>query len=165
MLIAVTMGYALAVLFGVCGIVQVCVTVSGMEMGMGAGVFASQLMLSAWPLAVCGLILLLIQILEQLDKLRIQQLQSSAFPAPAQPGKVPETVGREKTIATIAPHKKDAPRQFFKADPTPAPPVVKTEELPLQKPGEPAPESKPAPATPPAAEKKDEENLHFFRMN
>lgn len=163
MFVAVIVGNLLAVLFAFCGIVNVCSYIVG-DKAASAASFAFGLAVSSWPLAVAGMIYLLVQIACLLEKLCLQRTDAAyAAVAPAKcASSEPDKAKKPKAPA-------EASAQFFKAEPLPPPPPPVT---PLPAPANPPTSNSdtksliPTPAAPePPRQKKPADSLNFFRVD
>lgn len=156
MFITVICAHLLAVLFSFCGIVQLCAQLGGPR-PESAGAFAAGLLASCWPLAVAGIIELLVQIAGMLETLLLQKSGVS-------------DIGESSTKSPFRPVVKkqeepvSAAGRFFRADPVPEAPVAEdplndTEEVSeTVKNEEAAPEEKKEP-------ERKERTLNFFRVD
>lgn len=155
MFVAVIFAHLLAVLFSFCGVVLLCAQFGGPR-PESAAAFVSALVVSCTPLAIAGVIELLVQIAVMLEKLILHKEGNG--------GKAESTAKSAFVpVSKKAAEPVSASGQFFRSNPVPEPPAV--EPLPEET-SSPVEEQKPAdsPQVTPKPEKK-EPTLSFFRVD
>ena len=163
MFVAVIAGNLLAVLFAFCGIVSVAGYVLG-DKATSSVAFAQGLAISASPLAVAGIIYLLVQIACLLEKLHMRAADAAFVPS-ALP-KIASAVEKQKQPQAPA----SESGRFFKADsPLPPPPPstpAAAESFAKQKKDSDTTSLIPTPvAAEVAPPKKPAHSLNFFRVD
>lgn len=157
MFVVVIVSHLLAVLFGFCGVVMLGSVLSGPTFD-SAGAFTLALACAAWPLALAGIIELLLQIACMLEKLVMQKGGVAEGTTPAKPTPLKPVVKKPAEPAS-------ASGQFFRSNPVPEPPVVP----PLEEPKTAADEAKKNEPVKQEEEKKEPEKpasgLSFFRVD
>lgn len=117
MFYVVIIGHLLAVLFGFCGVVSLGSLLSGSTFD-SAGAFTMALANASWPLAVAGIIELLIQIACMVEKLMLPGAVGAVGPAPEKATPFKPVIKKQQVEPA------SASGQFFRSNPVPESPVV-----------------------------------------
>ncbi len=159
MFIVVIASHLLAVLFGFCGVVMLGSVLSGPTFN-SAGEFTSALSLAALPLAVAGIIELLVQIACMMEKQLLSGAIGAAGAAPEKPAPFKPVIKKQQAEPA------SASGQFFRSNPVPEPPAVPPLEEPKPTAADP---KKVEPVKQEKEEKKEPEKpasgLSFFRVD
>ena len=158
MFFVVILGHLLAVLFGFCGVVSLGSLLSGPTFD-SAGAFTMALAVASWPLAVAGIIELLVQIACMMEKQMLPGLVGSTGAVPEKSAPFKPIIKKQQAEPA------SASGQFFRANPVPEPPAVP----PLEEPKPAADETQKNEPVKQEEEKKEPEKpasgLSFFRVD
>lgn len=127
MFFTIIAGNLVAALFAFCGLAQVILYLVSDERPASATQFVSGMLAAAWPLAVAGLLFLLVQIASLLEKIYLLRKSEGTLTAGGN-GKTPAA-----SALPTAPKKKKEPENrenvFFRANAVPPPtPLAPTQE-------------------------------------
>ncbi|MBQ4594004.1 MAG: hypothetical protein IJA81_05195 [Akkermansia sp.] len=158
MFFVVILGHLLAVLFGFCGVVSLGSLLSGPTFD-SAGAFTMALAVASWPLAVAGIIELLVQIACMMEKQMLPGVFGTTGAAPEKSAPFKPVIKKQQAEPA------SASGQFFRSNPVPESPVVP----PLEEPKPSADEAKKNEPVKQEEEKKEPEKpascLSFFRVD
>lgn len=146
MFFTVILGHFIAACFACMGLLNCCYCIGSATPQMGADNFFAQLSVAAWPLAVAAALEILLQLLGQVELMRLKGETAAASAAPASPAAQPKAPAPEAAVKKKEEKKPepDGGLHFFPIR-EPAPKSAPAAEKKEEKKPEPAEEKAPEP--------------------